>query len=186
MQEYGDLILKVFHKHNFTYCANMDWQTLLQKIEDQNDEESKKLLDILNEQLMKKVVNVYNDIQNNPRAVKEKYFKKFSQSDVEASKPLKHMAEVCRKCMQCEALSQTILLGTEVVGNSTNYAFSGFFGKFFSTKTSKRDHKEDLALERLKMLRDILKFDPSEDNLLGNIIIEQTEDFEDIKCTGLA
>ena len=25
MQEYGDLILKVFHKHNFTYCTSMDW-----------------------------------------------------------------------------------------------------------------------------------------------------------------
>jgi hypothetical protein len=41
MQEYGDLILKVFHKHNFTYCATMDWMTLMDKIEEQDDDESR-------------------------------------------------------------------------------------------------------------------------------------------------
>ena len=49
MQEYGDLILKVFHKHNFTYSATMDWQSLLSRIEEQDDEESRSLLNILNE-----------------------------------------------------------------------------------------------------------------------------------------
>jgi len=51
----------------------MDWQTLLEKIEEQNDEESKKLLKILNESLINKVLEVYNLSHTNPQAVKDKY-----------------------------------------------------------------------------------------------------------------
>ena len=49
MQEHGDLFLKVFHKHNFTYSTHVDWQTLLSQIESAGDQESQDLLTLINE-----------------------------------------------------------------------------------------------------------------------------------------
>ena len=44
MTEYGDLILKIFHKNNFTYSSGMTWDTLLKVVLAENDQESRELL----------------------------------------------------------------------------------------------------------------------------------------------
>lgn len=44
MTEYGDLILKVFHKNDFTSSCPMSWENLIMNICTSNDEESKDLL----------------------------------------------------------------------------------------------------------------------------------------------
>jgi hypothetical protein len=62
MQEHGDLILRVFHKHNFTYNGNLDWHQLLRQIEEANDSQSRELLEVLNKQLLTKLLLVYRDI----------------------------------------------------------------------------------------------------------------------------
>jgi hypothetical protein len=73
MQEHGDLFLKVFHKHNFTYSAHVDFQTLLQHIESAGDSDSRDLLALLNEQLVKRLFQVMLDLQRDPRIVRDKY-----------------------------------------------------------------------------------------------------------------
>ena len=44
MSEYGDLILKVFHKNNFTYTSGMTWENLIKIVTQDDDEESRQLL----------------------------------------------------------------------------------------------------------------------------------------------
>ena len=44
MSEYGDLILKVFHKNNFTYTSGMTWENLIKIVTQDDDEESRELL----------------------------------------------------------------------------------------------------------------------------------------------
>lgn len=136
MQEHGDMILKVFHKHNFTYCANMDWQTLLQKIEEQNDEESRKLLKQLNDQLLRKIVEVYNELQSDPQLIKEKYFSKYSlQSATEEI----HVdtIKVTHKCSLCE----TQTLPQKPVMQPS--ALKGILNKIFGNSNQMFDQRED-------------------------------------------
>jgi hypothetical protein len=45
----------------------MDWQTLLKKIEEQDDDESRKLLDVLNDQLFKRLIKVFTMMQTDPQ-----------------------------------------------------------------------------------------------------------------------
>ena len=73
MQEHGDLFLKVFHKHNFTYSAHVDFQTLVRHIESAGDSDSRDLLTLLNEQLVKRLFQVMLDLQRDPRIVRDKY-----------------------------------------------------------------------------------------------------------------
>lgn len=54
----------------------MDWQTLMEKIDEKSDVESKQLLQILNESLVKKVIEVYNLSKSDPKAVRDKYISK--------------------------------------------------------------------------------------------------------------
>lgn len=76
MQEHGDLFLKVFHKHNFTYSAHVDFQTLVGQIESAGDSDSRDLLNLLNEQLVKRLFQVMLDLQRDPRIVRDKYLAK--------------------------------------------------------------------------------------------------------------
>ena len=76
MQEHGDMFLKVFHKHNFTYSAHVDFQTLVGQIESAGDSDSRDLLNLLNEQLVKRLFQVMLDLQRDPRIVRDKYLAK--------------------------------------------------------------------------------------------------------------
>jgi COMPASS component SWD3 len=55
MSEHGDLILKVFHKNNYTYTSGMTWENLLRIVTQEEDDESKELLKKFNEELIKKM-----------------------------------------------------------------------------------------------------------------------------------
>jgi hypothetical protein len=44
MSECGDMILRVFHSNNLTYSNGMNFETLLEIIQKNNDRESMKLM----------------------------------------------------------------------------------------------------------------------------------------------
>ena len=44
MTEYGDLILKIFHKNNYTYSSQMTLDSLFTMVSNDSDEESKQIL----------------------------------------------------------------------------------------------------------------------------------------------
>lgn len=44
MAEYGDLILKIFHKNNYTYSSQMTLDNLIQMLSNDTDSESKHIL----------------------------------------------------------------------------------------------------------------------------------------------
>jgi len=66
MSEYGDLILKVFHKNNFTYSSGMTWENLLRIVTQEDDEDSKELLKKFNEELIKKMQNHFTRDHSQP------------------------------------------------------------------------------------------------------------------------
>jgi len=75
MSENGDLILKVFHSNNITYSSGMTWDNLLKVITREEDEDSRRLNQRLNEVLMR---NMQQYLQNpesftnqEPRAPKQ-------------------------------------------------------------------------------------------------------------------
>ncbi|CDW77963.1 wd40 repeat-containing protein [Stylonychia lemnae] len=165
MQEYGDLILKVFHKHNFTYCTTMDWQALIQTIEEQEDQESQDLLKILNEQLVKKIISVYNEFIFNPQAVKDKYLFKHSNNKDEG-KPKRETIIIKHQCSQCEVgandgqiLSPDVALGKKEKNNHS--AIKGILNKLFGN-FNMYDQREDSQIEKKKIQREILSNFPSE------------------------
>lgn len=41
MTEYGDLILKIFHKNNYTYSSQMTLDNLIRMVSNDSDQESK-------------------------------------------------------------------------------------------------------------------------------------------------
>lgn len=102
MQKHGDLFLKVFHKHNFTYSAHVDFQTLLQQIESAGDSDSRDLLTLLNEQLVKRLFQVMLDLQRDPRIVRDKYLQKRAGSGggkaKEGGKEVLRVSHQCRVC----------------------------------------------------------------------------------------
>ena len=101
MQEHGDLFLKVFHKHNFTYSAHVDFQTLLQQIESAGDSDSRDLLALLNEQLVKRLFQVMLDLQRDPRIVRDKYLL-LKRAACKGGKGKEGSKEVVRhKCRRC-------------------------------------------------------------------------------------
>jgi len=61
MSENGDLILKVFHSNNITYSSGMTWDNLLRVITREEDEDSRRLNQKLNEVLMR---NMQQFLQN--------------------------------------------------------------------------------------------------------------------------
>lgn len=44
MAEYGDLILKIFHKNNYTYSSQMTLDSLIQMVSKDSDQESRQIL----------------------------------------------------------------------------------------------------------------------------------------------
>jgi len=58
MTEYGDLILKIFHKNNFTYSSGMTWENLLKVVLAENDEESRELLIKVNYCFLKQLCEI--------------------------------------------------------------------------------------------------------------------------------
>ena len=49
MTEYGDLILKIFHKNNYTYSSQMTLDSLIKLVSnDSSDQESKLILQKVN------------------------------------------------------------------------------------------------------------------------------------------
>lgn len=44
MAEYGDSILKIFHKNNYTYSSTMTIDCLFKMVSNDSDEESKEIL----------------------------------------------------------------------------------------------------------------------------------------------
>jgi len=73
MSEYGDLILKVLHKNNFTYSYGMTWENLVRIVTQEDDEDSKELLRKFNDELIKKMQNYFiRDSSQAPNACKKK------------------------------------------------------------------------------------------------------------------
>eukprot|EP00347_Sterkiella_histriomuscorum_P005068 403358022 len=179
MQEYGDLILKVFHRHNFTYCANMDWQSLIQTIEEQDDQESKELLKILNDRLIRKVMEVYYEMARDPQAVREKYLFKHKSKDSQIQ--IKMMCSIC-DAMKGANESGGLERNTSQSQNPQNNhsAIKGFFNKLFGSAYM-YDQREDWELERRKMHRELLSNFPSENQLQPYIDTTCLNDTEEYK-----
>jgi WD40 repeat protein len=57
MSECGDMILKIFHNHNLTYSNGINFENLLEIIQKSNDQESLKVLNMINEKFMKKLMD---------------------------------------------------------------------------------------------------------------------------------
>ena len=57
MEEFGDLILKIFHKQNLTYSKGINFENLMEIIRNSNDTESENILNKINQKFMEKMIN---------------------------------------------------------------------------------------------------------------------------------
>ena len=57
MEEFGDLILKIFHKQNLTYSRGINFENLMEIIRNSNDTESENILNKINQKFMEKMIN---------------------------------------------------------------------------------------------------------------------------------
>jgi len=100
MSEYGDLILKVFHKNNFTYTSGMTWENLLRIATQEDDEESRELLQKFDKELIKKMQeHIYGTPnQNGPNrnAAKDKKKPKDARDDMIVD-PVSPLCDTCEK-----------------------------------------------------------------------------------------
>ena len=57
MEEFGDVILKIFHKQNLTYSRGINFENLMEIIRGSNDTESENILNKINQKFMEKIIN---------------------------------------------------------------------------------------------------------------------------------
>ena len=89
MSECGDMILKIFHNHNLTYSNGINFENLLEIIQKSDDQESLKVLNMINEKFMKKLMD---NFINGMKPKKEKK---------EVKKENKQIATNNIKCNDC-------------------------------------------------------------------------------------
>ena len=91
MAECGDLILKIFHSHNLTYSNGINFENLMEIIQKSNDQESIKILKMINEKFMKRLMDSFiNEMKPKPKKVeKEKNNKKEKLKEINMVKCLK-------------------------------------------------------------------------------------------------
>lgn len=59
MTEYGDLILKIFHKNNYTYSSQMTLDSLIKMISSDSDHESRQILQKVSLKNIKKIKHFF-------------------------------------------------------------------------------------------------------------------------------
>ena len=94
MAECGELILKIFHKQNLTYSNGINFENLMEIIQESHDKESENIINILNKKFMDKIINNYiSGAKKNKNENKQKEDKKNLKYDV-----IKKVI----KCMDCK------------------------------------------------------------------------------------
>lgn len=72
MSECGDMILRVFHSNNVTYSSGLNFENLLEIIQNNNDQESMKVMNMLNEKFMKRIMESFINMEHRPNNNKNK------------------------------------------------------------------------------------------------------------------
>jgi len=106
MAECGDMILKIFHTHNLTYSNGINFENLLEIIQKSKDEESIKILNMINEKFMNKLM------ENFVNGMKQPQRKKDNKVKSEEKKIVKKKEVKCLKCLK-EKVSNVEVLPKE-------------------------------------------------------------------------
>ena len=94
MTECGDMILKIFHTHNMTYSNGINFENLIEIIQKSNDEKSEKILKMINEKFMNRIMeNFISGVNNKKQNEKKKENKVENQKKVSKR-------EI--KCLDCQ------------------------------------------------------------------------------------
>ena len=96
MVEFGDLILKIFHKQNLTYSNGINFQNLMDIIRGSHDKESEEILEKIHQKFMEKIFNNYiSGSKLNKNKKKEK-----DSNDEKRNKNIIQKREI--KCLECQ------------------------------------------------------------------------------------
>lgn len=95
MTECGDMILKIFHTHNMTYSNGINFENLIEIIQKSNDEKSEKILKMINEKFMNRIMENFISGVNNKKQENDKKKENKVESKNKVSK-----REI--KCLNCQ------------------------------------------------------------------------------------
>ena len=93
MSEYGDMILKIFHKNNLTYSNGINFNNLIEIIQNSKDEKSLNLLKMINEKFMKRIIDNFISGIKNKKLDKDKE-KKVIKKEIIKKREI--------KCLECQ------------------------------------------------------------------------------------
>ena len=93
MAECGDMILKIFHNHNLTYSNGINFENLIEIIQKSKDEKSERLLKMINEKFMKRIMdNFISGVKNKKQGEEKKENK--------VQKKITQKRDI--KCLKCQ------------------------------------------------------------------------------------
>ena len=96
MAEFGDLILKIFHKQNLTFSNGINFQSLKDIIRESHDKESENILLKIQQKFMEKIINNYiSGSKLNKKEDKEK-----NKQKENINKNIIQKREI--KCLECQ------------------------------------------------------------------------------------
>lgn len=95
MSECGDMILKIFHSHNLTYSNGINFETLMEIIQKSKDQESMRILNMINEKFIKRLME--NLVNGGFEQKKKKAEKK---PKIEKKTVVKTIPIKCAKCLK--------------------------------------------------------------------------------------
>jgi hypothetical protein len=145
MAECGDMILKIFHTHNLTYSNGINFENLLEIIQKSKDEESIKILNMINEKFMNKLM------ENFVNGMKQPQRKKENKVVCEEKKIVKKKEVKCLKCLK-EKINKIEVLPKE---NSFDFSLLNLPNKFnFNENLEKEIEKKEKEKESNDKIKD--------------------------------
>jgi len=112
MAECGDLILKIFHKQNLTYSNGINFENLIEIIQESHDKESENIINIINKKFMDKIIN--NFISGAKKNKNENKQKEDNKKNLKCDVIKKEI-----KCMDCKEKDEN-----EINNNKDNNIFN--------------------------------------------------------------
>ena len=94
MSEWGDIILKIFHKHNLTYSNEITFESLIDIIKRSKDENNHSILEKIRDKFMKKIMDNFISGVNKKNNVVDK-----KKENKEQIKEIIEKREI--KCLEC-------------------------------------------------------------------------------------
>ena len=109
MAECGDLILKIFHSHNLTYSSGINFDNLMEIIQRSNDQESLKILRMINDKFMKRLMdNFINEMRPKDNFISEMRPKSKKPIDKKSQQEDVTKLNIV-KCLRCAKASVPVI-----------------------------------------------------------------------------